>query len=497
MTGRRIDYVLCGLFAVCIARLWLMALPSSYWVDELVTLFMIRHPHHPSLDIAPQLSASVYYWLPALSSRLLGSSEIALRIPSVLLAGVALYYVAKLAERLIHPDAKWFAVAACLLLGNFDYFAADARPYALGMAVACASVYYLVRWFDTGRWRDELVFIALAALLWYVHLLFWPFYLVYAVYAVYRFAEGDGEAGPLQLAFAALSLAALLAPVALTALKMSGGASAHAFAPVPGAMALLFVGAGDLMLYFTVALGILSMFVKKKPGGGANGPTLALFACWWLACPLGLFAYSRLSHNGVLIPRYVSPMLPGLALLATAITAWLLPAKFWKLAAAVIAAAALILLQDWSVLWLPHGDEGWREAASLERGMAAEDTPVLCPSPFIEAQPPVWTPDYQLPGFLYANLAHYPMRGKALLLPFTESPASDEYERQLLVSRLMPAGKFLIYGEYAQVGYVSGWLQQRPELAGWHSEAHNFGSVFVVVYSNSSATELPSSTKLR
>jgi hypothetical protein len=459
-----------------------MALRSSYWVDELVTLFMVQHPRHPSLDVAPQLSASVYYWLPAISSRLLGTSEIALRLPSVLLAGVALYYVARIAARLIHPDAKWFAVSACLLLGNFDYFAADARPYALGMAVACASVFYMVRWLDTGRWRHLLVFVALAALLWNVHLLFWPFYLVYAVYALYRFAQGDGEAGPAQLVVATLSLAALLAPVAFTALKMSGGASAHAFVSVPDPMALVFVGEADQMVYFAVALGILGMFLKGKPGGGASGPTLVLFAVWWLACPLGLFAYSRLSHNGVLIPRYVSPMLPGLALLATAITAWLLPEKLWKPAAAVAAVAALIFVPDWHVVWPSHGGEGWREAARLESSIASENTPVLCPSPFVEAQPPVWTPDYRLPGFLYANLAHYPLKGKALLLPFVESTASDGFMTQLLGSRLIPAGKFLLYGEQRQINYVYGWLRQRPELAAWSSEPHNFGSVFVIDY---------------
>ena len=147
--------------------------------------------------------------------------------------------------------------------------------------------------------------------------------------------------------------------------------------------------------------------------------------------------------------------------------------------------AALILVPDWNVVWPSHGGEGWREAARLESGMAAEDTPVLCPSPFVEAQPPVWTSGYQLPGFLYANLAHYPLRGKALLLPFVESPESDRFMAQLLASRLVPAGKFLLYGEQLQINYVYGWLRQRPELATWHSEAYHSGSVFVVVYNAS------------
>ena len=57
--------------------------------------------------------------------------------------------------------------------------------------------------------------------------------------------------------------------------------------------------------------------------------------------------------------------------------------------------------------------------------------PVLCPSPFIEARPPVWQPDYALPGFLYCHLPVYPFRGKQYLLPFDDSPEAERYVTSL------------------------------------------------------------------
>jgi hypothetical protein len=44
--------------ANAIARLWLMVPRASLGVDELVTLFVMRHPGHPSLAIAPQVEDS-------------------------------------------------------------------------------------------------------------------------------------------------------------------------------------------------------------------------------------------------------------------------------------------------------------------------------------------------------------------------------------------------------------------------------------------------------
>ena len=70
------------LFAICVARLWLMALPSSFWVDETVTAFVVERPHDPSLAVAPQVPASIYYWLPRMAVRLGGASEVVYRIPS-------------------------------------------------------------------------------------------------------------------------------------------------------------------------------------------------------------------------------------------------------------------------------------------------------------------------------------------------------------------------------------------------------------------------------
>jgi hypothetical protein len=68
--------------------------------------------------------------------------------------GIALWLIGLLAARLIHPASGWFAVFAALSIRGIDYFAIDARSYALGIMMASASLYFLVRWLDSTRWVD-------------------------------------------------------------------------------------------------------------------------------------------------------------------------------------------------------------------------------------------------------------------------------------------------------------------------------------------------------
>ncbi len=164
-----------------------MPLTSSFWVDEAETAFIVHHGvDHPSLAVIAPAVQSVYYWLPRASEAIFGFSEAVERLPSLIALAIALFFIGLLAARLIHPQAAWFAVFACLTLRLFNYEAADARAYALGTCVAAASLWTLIRWLDSGKWLDGILFLAAGALLWRVHLVYWPFYFVYAIYFLAR-----------------------------------------------------------------------------------------------------------------------------------------------------------------------------------------------------------------------------------------------------------------------------------------------------------------------
>ncbi|MBI3934914.1 MAG: glycosyltransferase family 39 protein [Acidobacteria bacterium] len=502
---RWLSITLCLLFAACIARLWLMPLASSFWVDELLTFFVVHHgTSHPSLAVAPQISASIYYALPRAAEALFGFSEIAYRLPSVLAMGVAVLLIGRLATRLIHPRAGWFAAIAFLSLSGINYQAADARPYALGTCLAAASFWFLVRWLDTARWTDGIFFVLSAGLLWRVHLIYWPLYIVFFLYAVVRLSRCETTVRWLPAVAVLALLGAILLPVLLDALSILPQAASHAFAPLPEYRALFnslklglvaVCGAGASVVYRWHLVRVAGSEPACPPVGlSVSWSATVLIGGWWILHPMCLFVYSHLSGNSVFLSRYLSVALPGGVLAAVAVAGISMPTARWRQAALLLGMGVLLLLGQWDVAWPRHDESDWRGAAHQLHELGLDrDTPMICPSPFLEAKPPEWSPDYPLPGFLYAHLDAYVIPGRPLLLPFEPSPEAYQYATAIAQDILARADQFAIYGGGRNARTWSRWFAARPELIGWRQTTYRqFGDVWVVLFDRRGRTVPPS-----
>ena len=494
--GKRYTWVLCGLLAACILKLWILPLPSTFWVDEMVTAFVVHYgPSHPSLAVAPQLIATNYYWLPWAAERLLGFSEAAYRIPSTLLMAGALVFVACLAGRLIHAGAGWFAVFAALTLPGLNYEAADARPYALATFAAAGAAWFLVRWLDGARWLDALLYVIFAATLWRVHLIDWPFYLVLAGYTVVRALRQETRVSWGGIVATYAILGATLIPVLLAALKLFGEVKAHVIIPHP-VLGREFRGAFKFLLVAGAGVGawLLSAWRKWPRQKMVPLSALVLMLGWWVSQPIALFVFSWISGDNVFVPRYLSLSLPGAALAATVAAALFLPGEVWKPASAALGAIVLVFIGGVPRLAPRHHNSGWREASNEIRKLGIEPgTPIVYPSPFIEAQAPVWTPQYALPGFLYCHLLTYPVGGTPYLLPFLPSPDAEHYAGEIASSTLAAARRFVVYGGDVNVNWWTRFFLGQPALAGWRSRKIGpFGDVEAVVFENPLASRADS-----
>jgi hypothetical protein len=136
-----------------------------------------------------------------------------------------------------------------------------------------------------------------------------------------------------------------------------------------------------------------------------------------------------------------------------------------------------------------HDNADWREAAHAVNGaVLTPETPVICPSPFVEAQWPVWKPDYKLPGFFYSHVAAYPIRGRIYSFPFTlfkTPPEAEQYAEKLSFQTLLPSRRFIVYGGKIAVDEWQRWFARRPEFSGWeHRDLGNFGDSEAVLFAH-------------
>jgi len=480
----RSRWLLAAVLAACILRLWVMPLASSFWVDEMATAFVVHHgAGDASLRVAPQVAGSIYYALPHAAERLLGFSEWAYRLPSLLALGLSLWFVARVAARLLHPEAAWFAIFCCLSFRAFDYQAADARPYALGTLVVCAGVWFSIRWLDTGRWRDAALFAAAAALVCPVHLIFFPMCLLFGGVAGIRLARGDTPASRPQALAVFAVLAASLGWVLLPALSLLREARAHVVVAEPASGNL----SGALRLGSVTAACAAAAIVARWKGWTAGRPaamSLAIVAAWWLVDPLTLFAFSRLTGISVFVPRYLGIALPGIALAMTAAVALFLPPEKWRPVSLALGAGVLIFMGSWNRLWPAHHNSDWRAAAATLRQMPLPaGLPVICPSPFIEARPPVWRPDYPIDSFLYSHLLVYPVPGRLYPFPYERSSEAERDAQQLWRATLASAPAFVLFGQAPAVMSWRDWFRSRSETAGWRDrQLGSFGDVAIVFF---------------
>jgi len=474
------------LLALCIVRLWLMPLRGSLWADETVTFFVVHYGcGHPSLAVAPQLQESVYYWLPWAAERLGGFSEVVYRLPSVLAIACALFLIARLAARLIHPQAAWFAVFLCLSMRAFNYQSNDARPYALRTLVAAASVWLLVRWLDHGRWRDALLFVVLAALLWRVQLVYWPFYLVFTLYAGFRVAKRETPVRWPRPTAVFVLLGAALVPVALQALALFANGATHVIAPLPTARLLFYSLEPGLFAVCVGGVWLVARLMRwPRVWWPVSHSSLVLTLAWWLCPPLALFAVSWTSGESLFVARYYSLLLPGAALSGTAFAARFIPISRWRALSAVLGVGVLLWVGEWRRPVPRYHSSDWRGAAqTLNARVPDADTPVVCTSPFIEGRSPAWHPEYPLPAFLYAPLTVYPIRGRIYTFPFQTSPEAERYATTLTQTTLGPSRRFFVYGSDLSVDYWRKWFELRLGPGGWTDRKLGpFGVVWLVEF---------------
>jgi len=464
------DRYYVALLALVALVCWIVPLRSSLWIDEAGTYWIAKDGFRDVIPRAVLGTAPTpgYFILPWLAMKLGGTSEIVMRIPSVLAMAGAAWLIYLIGAHLVSSGTGMVAAIVFACMRPVMFAAADARPYALAVLLLSAHIFMLLRWIETGRFRFAALSAIFAALTMYVHIVFAIGFLVPAVWALWSRKNLAG------LAAIWAAVAVLCLPLAISSfLYLKKGS--HFFAGTPTVDDLL-VTIFPTGLIACMIGGLFLAYLMRPIAASwiANKPVTVMLMAWALSAPVLTFAIARFTPNKIFLPRYVLSSAPASALLAACVIRSFQPVFAQRLIAAAV--AILAMMGSGLIDRFKHGQEDWRGAMAAVRSTASgTEFPVLVRSGFVEAESAVLD-DPKLKDLLFAQLIRYPPAGRVIRLPYE----LDEPMLDGIVSRELSGSDSFLLAE-SDNRALESWFRAR--LASRHPETDDlgwFGNVSVV-----------------
>ncbi len=345
--------------AVALAvALWGITGPS-YTPDESATLSAVHRSFPQLIYMIGKIDAvhGAYYLVMWVVVRVVGTGELATRLPSALAMAATAAVTAAIGRRLVSPRAGLAAGLVFAVLPEVSFYAQDARPYALMTLFATLASYALVRVLQAGPGgrRDWLVgygvFLTLAGLAQVFALLL---VLAHAVTVAVRCRAGGSETHRWSLAagWAAAALAAgvVSGPLVYLGYQQRKSLDTITSHPLLSDVVQAF-GSGLALagLCAVLAVGIAVSMITDPSLSRWPGALLALCVPWAVVPAAVLLIASHVTP--VYAVRYVLYCLPALALLVGAA----LDAMGWVAGAAGLLLIALLVLPDQAHIRAPSG----------------------------------------------------------------------------------------------------------------------------------------------
>jgi 4-amino-4-deoxy-L-arabinose transferase-like glycosyltransferase len=441
---------------IVVIQLWFGLIATSFWLDETGTWWIVKDGAAETVrrSFAWSGQSPLFYLVAWFSSRLFGLNEISLRIPSVLAASGAIWFLYRIAERLF--DRASAVVAAFIFLCVVSFYAIDARPYALAILCLTVSTWALLRWLDKNRPMDAIIYVVAGALVVYAHCILSLGLGAGVIYAVVAARKQPRRL--VWLGFFQVTVALLCLPLAPELATFYATRSAHTFAG-PSAVGDLFAALTPGSLAAVLIFGLWIDMAGRKNAGIArrsSGLVVLLVALWVVFAPLVLFLLSVSTDLRLFIARYYSSSLPGQALLLGGLLSSIQRRAARK--ALIVAVGAVSILVQGRPTVKSHGQEDWKAAMALVR-QEAGPAPVLLVSSFIEAADFKSLRNPKTRDILFAPELLYGEPVRSIRLPYTFA-ASETANLENVAEQLRNERRFYLLNNKLDRSYEF-WLLGR------------------------------------
>lgn len=380
-----------------------------------------------------QGQSPLYYQVVWFFVQLLGTSEVALRLPSVLASLVSIGLTGLVARRLIStqlvlPSVLLFTVGAAFSreLGGY------ARPYAL------AVTFFLLSLYSCLVWVQEHKPVALAGTVLFFVACFYTHYLFAPTALVLTLVLWSGEKSPLvrpaPLFLAGAAGAILLLPSLYQLLLLKAKIPAYQFTTTPSTEVFL-ADAFPRNLIALLALVLLVFFLSRESiiREKIDAFTASLLAVWVMSPPICLFGASVSGILTVYVPRYFFWREPGIAIAEALLLSAFASANVRNLLLCMLCVSALLSARiDYGPDWV----EEWRASiTSIDADPDDESHCIALYSGLIESDSPGWLSDSERSRYLSTSIRYYTEIERIHQFPWNpHKPEMEPYTTSLTAS---------------------------------------------------------------
>jgi hypothetical protein len=479
-----------------ILALWIVPLWTSLGLDESGNWWVLKDGWSEMLRRAAMWSGgqSVLFNAFVMAVRqVAGDSDIALRIPSVLMMLGTLVLLYRLGLRLGGPFVGMVSCLALVTQREIVYVASVLRPYALGVFLATAAMLALLNWLDTGRTSWALLYVLCAGLTPYANYVHGSMFLVHAICALGRIYRKQTSVRLWHVAVSWLSCLALMIPLIQQALSLYGRRKQEGYLGAPN-LEELFVGMFPVFLVgsilVTICIYLIALwFLGRRHEGDfllvRNWPNpvaqLAEPIVWAIVPPLLIVILGLFTDIHLYAGRYYLVNAPGVALLLGMAVRSLAAAPLRRYIPIVIAAGAIISLGFQERFM--RGLFDYRGAfAAIQKEVKDADSPVIFVSGFVESGNFANVLDPLLSRALMAPALRYYPFGHLIVVPSLLSQEAENYLEQIFRTQIQQKKQFVVCGLFGAEFYRV-WLSGRLWTSGFRIAHHDdYGGVDVIVF---------------
>jgi len=437
--------------------IWFIALRAPLWLDETLSHWQVSGGFAKVWTRSALMPSSIgYLYTLWFAKSILGSSEIALKIPSLIALLAAVYVLFRTARELYGEETAFLASILFCLEGNVVFAATDARPYAFALLATTIATLAFIRWMTQPDLRRAIWFGATAAGILYFHYLFGSILPAYAIY--YLVVRGRSiREDARQLVGILASFAVLTVPLAVRVASLYHSRGTHiVLGPRhPILSALNTLAPKPLLVGFLLTAFLAALVRKIRLPDRENFPAILLGPLLALVPAAVFFGLSAATPLHLVIPRYFSVVAPGAAL------TWALLVKgIDSRVLRKIFCAGLVA----STMFVYYGSQGgWHETSFKQAHALAnailekEQVQVLENSAFIESNYEPLPTDRNSENALISQMYYYPVHSPFVMLPITLNEQTVQLGSQVVSEATRRRQRFLLVSTLTSYETVE-WL---------------------------------------